>query len=419
MRRYRKWVMTLGFAAAVPNVGLAGPFDMFRPKPAATDGAYNQQVAEQVAAKLRSARLKGADIEIEYQDGTLTLKGQVADPATKAMATQLAQTVDGVRTVNNQMTTGLSDGPAGPAGAAGRGPIPQPGGASTQAAAASGNPFARGGVQAAAYEATPGQGSAIQQVGGTQPAGRPRMPGSKPPQMQAAPPAMSNQQAADQVAAALSRAGLSGYDIEVRCDNGTCTLSGTVSSRAHRDAAIQAASSVPSVTKINSQQLRVAAPAGGIVPANYQDGEIPMGPGGMPPGFPPGAVPPGYPAVPPGYPAVPPGYPAGMAAPPAGVVPPPPGWAQPGASAVAPVYDQPTLPEYAWPTYAAYPNYAAVTYPRQYSASAWPYIGPFYPYPQVPLGWRKVTLEWDDGHWYLDFNDRTDRWWWFMNPKNW
>jgi hypothetical protein len=68
--------------------------------------------------------------------------------------------------------------------------------------------------------------------------------------------------------------------------------------------------------------------------------------------------------------------------------------------------DNPQLPGYAWPAYAAHPNYAAVSYPRQYSASAWPYIGPFYPYPQVPLGWRKVTMEWDDGWWYLDFNDR-------------
>lgn len=68
-------------------------------------------------------------------------------------------------------------------------------------------------------------------------------------------------------------------------------------------------------------------------------------------------------------------------------------------------YDQPHLPGYAWPTYAAYPNYAALTYPKQYSATAWPYIGPFYPYPQVPLGWRKVTLEWDDGWWFLDFKD--------------
>ncbi len=69
-------------------------------------------------------------------------------------------------------------------------------------------------------------------------------------------------------------------------------------------------------------------------------------------------------------------------------------------------YDNPQMPGYAWPSYAASPNYAALTYPKQYSASAWPYIGPFYPYPQVPLGWRKVTLEWDDGWWFLDFKDQ-------------
>jgi hypothetical protein len=69
-------------------------------------------------------------------------------------------------------------------------------------------------------------------------------------------------------------------------------------------------------------------------------------------------------------------------------------------------YDHPNMPGYAWPSYAAAPNYAAVTYPKQYSPTAWPYIGPFYPYPQVPLGWRKVTLEWDDGWWMLDFKDR-------------
>lgn len=68
-------------------------------------------------------------------------------------------------------------------------------------------------------------------------------------------------------------------------------------------------------------------------------------------------------------------------------------------------YDHPNLPNYAWPAYAAHPNYSAVTYPKQYSPTAWPYIGPFHPYPQVPLGWRKVTLEWDDGWWFLDFND--------------
>ena len=74
-----------------------------------------------------------------------------------------------------------------------------------------------------------------------------------------------------------------------------------------------------------------------------------------------------------------------------------------GGGAAPVTYDQPALPNHAWPSYAAYPNYAAVTYPRQYSPTAWPFIGPFYPYPQVPLGWRKVTLEWDDGWWWLDF----------------
>ena len=68
--------------------------------------------------------------------------------------------------------------------------------------------------------------------------------------------------------------------------------------------------------------------------------------------------------------------------------------------------EAPNLPGYAWPGYAASPNYGAVAYPKQHSASAWPYIGPFYPYPQVPLGWRKVSLEWDDGWWMLDFHDK-------------
>jgi hypothetical protein len=87
----------------------------------------------------------------------------------------------------------------------------------------------------------------------------------------------------------------------------------------------------------------------------------------------------------------------------------------PGTAAGGPApvrYDRPCMPGYAWPSYAAYPNYAAVTYPKQYSATAWPYIGPFYPYPQVPLGWRKVSLEWDDGWWWLDFKDKPRCCWW-------
>jgi hypothetical protein len=85
----------------------------------------------------------------------------------------------------------------------------------------------------------------------------------------------------------------------------------------------------------------------------------------------------------------------------------------PGAAMAPPHYDQPNMPNYAWPSYAASPNYAALTYPKQYSPTAWPYIGPFYPYPQVPLGWRKVTLEWHDGWWNLDFDDGSAKSGWF------
>jgi hypothetical protein len=86
----------------------------------------------------------------------------------------------------------------------------------------------------------------------------------------------------------------------------------------------------------------------------------------------------------------------GMGPMPSGVV--------PASYGRGPVYENPSMPGYAWPSYASYPNYAALSYPQQYSPTAWPYIGPFYPYPQVPLAWRKVSLEWDDGWWFLDFS---------------
>ena len=108
------------------------------------------------------------------------------------------------------------------------------------------------------------------------------------------------------------------------------------------------------------------------------------------------------------------GMPMGPGAPPY-----PPSYGNQGAGASQAVYNSPNMPDHAWPSYAQYPNTAAVSYPQQYSASAWPYIGPFYPYPQVPLGWRDATLRWDDGQWNLMFKPRTDRWWWFMNPNNW
>nr|WP_303652543.1 BON domain-containing protein [Paludisphaera mucosa] len=66
-------------------------------------------------------------------------------------------------------------------------------------------------------------------------------------------------------------------------------------------------------------------------------------------------------------------------------------------------------PNYAWPSYAPPGNFSAVGYPTAYPWQAWPNIGPFYPYPEVPLDWRAVTLRWDDGIWWLDFKKNYTR----------
>jgi len=71
----------------------------------------------------------------------------------------------------------------------------------------------------------------------------------------------------------------------------------------------------------------------------------------------------------------------------------------------------PPLPPYAWPTYAPYNNYSRVAYPNCYPYEAFPYFGPFYPFPKVPLGWRAVKLEWNDGFWFLSTHaQRYDYW---------
>jgi hypothetical protein len=218
---------------------------------------------------------------------------------------------------------------------------------------------------------------------------------------------VSNQDLANRVAGALRKAKLNGFEIEISVQNGVATLDGMVGS-ADQKAAAQKAAMVSGITKVNNRlqvgepQMRpvVGAPRSAgrsqpIRPTNFQtaaaEGQDPL-PSAPPPammgqgGTPPAALP---------------------------------AYGPPGGGASHIVYNQPSFPNYSWPTYAQYPNYAAVTYPSQYAASAWPYIGPFYPYPQVPLGWRKAQLEWDDGYWNLNFRARTDRWWWFLDPRNW
>ncbi len=73
--------------------------------------------------------------------------------------------------------------------------------------------------------------------------------------------------------------------------------------------------------------------------------------------------------------------------------------------------NQPKMPPYAWPTYAPYNNYSRVAYPQLYPHNSWPFIGPCHPFPKVPLGWRKVKLEWQDGCWWYSRHSNSHDWW--------
>jgi hypothetical protein len=71
----------------------------------------------------------------------------------------------------------------------------------------------------------------------------------------------------------------------------------------------------------------------------------------------------------------------------------------------------PPLPPYAWPTYAPHNNVSRVAYPTAYPYNAFPFIGPFYPFPKVPLGWRSVKMEWEDGHWWYGRTSTPQDYW--------
>jgi osmotically-inducible protein OsmY len=376
MRKYGKWLLVLSVIAANPVVASADGFLGGRMKPqmpfsGSAEKARNQAKADEVASALRSGSVQGTDIEIEVKDGVAILSGKVHEASQRAHAQQLAASVPGIREVENN----LRYVPAG--GQIERASATRP------AESRQGRVMQAGGAEA------PESSRPIQRVSGEVPA------------------AQDNTAMANQVASSLSQVGLVGYDIEIRVNNGVATLGGEVATVGQRQAAGAAAQQTPGIRSVNNQ-LKVSGP---ITQTAY-NGEAMGYPGspqmmqmqgqGMPPqlmgpGMPPQMMQTGY---------MQPGMDPSMM--------------NPSAMGYAPTsFNNPHLPSHAWPSYAQYPNSAAVSYPTQYSASAWPYIGPFYPYPQVPMGWREVSLEWDDGQWNLNFNKEKDKWYWILSPKNW
>ncbi|MCH9654923.1 MAG: BON domain-containing protein [Planctomycetes bacterium] len=384
MKRYRKWVLTLGIMAVTPGITMAGPFDFLNKKSEETSStavsgklSTNQRVANEIADTLRKARLTGYNMEIEYNKGVAVLTGKIPTAAQKTQATRLLSRINGVSRVDNRLE--VSQPATNQVPTLGKqtkksslNPFRKPGDI-TQASVS--DPFLKGSLKQAQFErSAENQGSNVQTIS----------------HKESRRPAVNNQQMAEQIAKALGPVLASAHDVEIRFKNGTAILQGAIGSPREKQMATQIAQRVPGVRKIDNRlQVLQSAPqqTSMIQPTNYKNYQAPH----------PGQG--GHPAMAP--------HPGQGGAP------------QPGMGAANNVYNSPHLPEGAWPTYANYPNYAQVSYPSEYSASAFPYIGPFYPYPQVPLGWREAQLEWDDGSWKLNFRPRTERWWWFMNPKNW
>ncbi len=206
-----------------------------------------------------------------------------------------------------------------------------------------------------------------------------------------APVVGSNQATANAVASTLkSSPTLSAYRIEIETNRGVVTLIGSVSNASQKRDAVAQVSKVVGVSSVVDQ---IVVKDARVRPAQYQtamNGRLGRRGGGaeMIESAPmEGGAITSQPTV-----MAPDGSPV------------PEGPAGPGVGSA-----NLNPPNYAWPSYAPTGNYSAVGYPTSYPWQAWPNIGPFYPYPEVPQDWRAVTLRWDDGIWWLDFRKNYTR----------
>ncbi len=175
----------------------------------------------------------------------------------------------------------------------------------------------------------------------------------------------------------------------VRVQGGSVELSGQVTDQPQREEVLRIVQGVPGVDRVNDQLQTVGQPVTPVVAMTqpvYQDPRPVMH-------APPQAFTPPMPTPMQAEPN--PFYRE-----PIGVGGTNPGFASP-----------PPMPPYAWPTAAPYNNFSRVAYPTQYPLEAFPFIGPFHPYPKVPLGWRSVTLKWEDNHWWFGRKATGYDWW--------
>ncbi|HZZ29930.1 MAG TPA: BON domain-containing protein [Pirellulales bacterium] len=341
--------------------------------------AGDQETSQQIADSL-SSRLKNYSVGVKVEDGTVWLNGFVANQKQMAMAIQTAQRCPGVERVVNNLAIG------------------------------SVAPASTGSVH---NTATSGGNTQLANNKFNDDAARPQIPQANMDMPE---------QARQQLALAGSNANLegpasasvNGQSAQARPSNAQTSFANAQTSFANAQGSFANAQGAPGYFPgnggypMNTGYYASAPGASGNTNAAYYapaPGGMAPAANGMRPMAPPQGPLPLAAANPTFRPAAMQGNPGNMGESIGAPQPMQPA-APMGAGAPAPYhFDHPQMPGYAWPSYAAYPNYGAVTYPKQYSPTAWPYIGPFYPYPQVPLGWRKVSLEWEDGWWFLDFKD--------------
>lgn len=201
--------------------------------------------------------------------------------------------------------------------------------------------------------------------------------------------AQKNQAVADSVVDSLRKSGeFGGSRLDIEASKGVVTLKGSVTSEEKQQALTSKVLSVPGVTGVVNETT--VAPAREIQQVQYDVALGGHGHGGVPMAG--------------GY-----GGPAPIPTDPSAIDPNGPAPENGAAGGYGPAAGGHAMPNYAWPSYAPYPNFSAVGYPTVYPWQAWPNIGPVHPYPEVPLDWRAVTLRWDDGLWWLDFKKHYTR----------
>jgi hypothetical protein len=201
---------------------------------------------------------------------------------------------------------------------------------------------------------------------------------------------------ADGIAAHLRHGGtLKNYLVDIAVHGDTVRLTGEVLDQAQRDEVLRLVQGVPGVGRV-VDRLTLIQPAVKLAQGQDNKGPEDKGPEVLPPPEPNNNNRP----APPG-----PGNGNGGRSMPEPT---------PIFSAPMPAYTAqhpPAMPPYAWSTYAPYNNFSRVAYPLAYPYKSWPFIGPVYPFPKVPLGWRAVKLEWDDGYWWYSRVGCKYDWW--------